>query len=334
MFPLRGRRPVPLLLLACSAFLTACGDGGSLPLEPEAPDARLGPAWGDPTGRWAPAPSSDVPVLVGAGDIADCGREGDSWTAALLDGIEGTVVTFGDNALPNGSFSDYTQCYHPTWGRHYDRTLPSPGNHDYLTPAAAGYFWYFRERAGPPGLGFYSYDLGGWHVVVLNSMLEWGDQAIQRTWLTQDLARSSARCTVAYFHHPRFSSGLHGKQGEGLVMQAVWTILYRFGVEIVLSGHDHHYERFAPQDALGNRDEQYGVRQFVVGVGGNGLRPVAPPTLPNSEYVQDEHHGVIRLDLEEDGYRWEFIATDGTTSWTEDAGEGSCHGPPPVVPAL
>ena len=314
-------RTVPLLALF--TVLVACGDTGSGPLEPEAPSPAV---LGAGHHAWGPGPASGVPVLVGAGDIADCGSPGDEWTADLLDGIDGTVVTLGDNAYPNGSFSDFDLCYDPTWGRHYDRTLPSIGNHEYLTPGAAGYFRYFRKRAGPPALGFYSYDLAGWHVVVLNSMLEYGDQALQRTWLVQDLARHPTLCAVAYFHHPRFSSGLHGDQPQ---MQAVWSILYEFGVDVVLAAHDHNYERWAPQDLLGRRDDAHGIREFVVGTGGGSLRSVTDGR-PNSEVRHAGDFGVLELSLGEGSYRWAFVATDGTSSWVQDEGEDTCHGPPPV----
>lgn len=314
-------RAVPRLVLFTA--IAACGDGVPLSVEPEAPGRAFVGAGHD---AWSPTPASEVPVLVGAGDIADCGSPGDEWTGDLLDGLEGTVITIGDNAYPNGSFRDFIDCYDPSWGRHRDRTLPSLGNHEYLTPAASGYFRYFRERAGPPGLGFYSYDLRGWHVVVLNSTLEYGDQALQRSWPVQDLARHPTACAVAYFHHPRFSSGLHGDQPQ---MQAVWSILYQFGVDVVLAAHDHNYERWAPQDLLGRRDDAHGIRQFVVGTGGGSLRGVTGGR-PNSEFRDADHFGVLELSLGEGSYRWAFLATDGTTSWTQDEGEDTCHAPPPA----
>lgn len=315
-----ARFVAPFLLAVLAT--AACDRGGGGPLAPEQPTPRsagFGPRIA------SPAPASEVPVLVGAGDIADCASPGDDWTADLLDDVEGTVVTMGDNVYPNGSTRDFTECYHPTWGRHLDRSLPSVGNHEYLTPLAAGYFEYFGERAGTPGLGFYSYDLAGWHVVVLNSMLEYVDHAGQRAWLTQDLARNRALCTVAYFHHPRFSSGT--SHGDQLQMAAIWTILYRFGVDVVLAGHDHHYERWAPQDELGRRDERYGIRQFIVGIGGRSLRGYTDGR-PNSEYRYNGSFGVLKLSLEPDGYRWELLATDGATMWTEDSGADTCHGRP------
>lgn len=318
---MRAARLCWLFVLALLA-VTACGDRAVLPLEPEAPDASLRTPW---PGQWMPAPASDIPVLVGAGDIADCVSQGDEWTADLLDGIDGTVVTMGDNAYPDGSRRDFDECYHPTWGRHRARTLPSPGNHEYLTPLAAGYFEYFGERAGTPGLGFYSYDLAGWHVVALNSMLEYVDPAAQRAWLTQDLARNRSLCTVAYFHHPRFSSGT--SHGDQLQMATIWAILYRFGVDVVLAGHDHHYERWAPQDALGGRDETHGIREFIVGTGGRSLRGFTDDRA-NSEVRYNEHFGILKLSLDSDGYRWEFLAADGTSTWTVDSGADACHGRP------
>ena len=148
------------------------------------------------------------PVLVGAGDIAACDSNGDEATAELLDDIAGTVFTAGDNAYEFGTPVEFQNCYDPTWGRHKERTRPAAGNHDFATPGAAGYFAYFGAAAGPPGLGYYSYDHAGWHIVVLESNRQvLLDDAVQQSWLRQDLAANPARCTVAYWHHPRFSSG-------------------------------------------------------------------------------------------------------------------------------
>src|SRR3989441_144524 len=172
-------------------------------------------------------------VLVGAGDIADCDA---SPTAALLDNIPGTVFTAGDNAYPDGSSSDYAQCYDPSWGRHKARTRPSPGNHDHNTSGAAGYFGYFGAQAGPAGLGYYSYDLGAWHIVSLDSNIDMSAGSAQETWLRADLAASTKRCAIAYWHHPRFSSGTN--HGSEPAAQPLWQALYEFGAEVVISGHD------------------------------------------------------------------------------------------------
>src|SRR5437773_3779584 len=256
-------------------------------------------------------------VLVGAGDIADCDA---SATAALLDNIPGTVFTAGDNAYPNGSSADYTQCYDPSWGRHKVRTRPSPGNHDHNTSGAAGYFGYFGAQAGPAGLGYYSYDVGAWHIISLDSNIDMSAGSAQETWLRADLAASTKRCTIAYWHHPRFSSGTsHGSTGS---TQPLWQALYDFGAEIVISGHDHEYERFAPQTADGTADAARGIREFVVGTGGAGLYSLGTP-LPNSEVGNDNSHGVLKLTLSDGSYTWEFIPVAGDSF--RDSGSGTCH---------
>jgi hypothetical protein len=337
---------IAALLLTLS--IAACSDSPSAPPAPEleSPDVDLA--------RWlADLPANPrraaggPPILVGAGDIARCydpenplditppNLTAAESTAQILDRIPGTVMAIGDNAYELGSLSDYLLCYHPTWGRHKARTRPAPGNHEYLTPGAAGYFAYFAPDGAPP-LGYYSYDVGRWHVVVLNSMTQWtacpppktspddgrtcvGDAA-QRLWLIADLARHRNRCTIAYFHHPRFSSARHGSQYE---MQQFWDILYARGVDVVVSGHDHVYERFAPQDPDGNADPARGIRQFVVGTGGAGLYEFST-VLPNSEVRINDTHGVLALALGRGGYAWSFIPVgDGGSS--RDAGVGRCH---------
>ncbi len=214
------------------------------------------------------------PVLVGAGDIASCGSTGDEATANLLDGIEGTVFTLGDNVYNKGASAEFANCYGPTWGRHKARTKPSAGNHDYLTANASGYFNYFGVAAGEPGKGYYSYELDNWHVVVLNSNCSpvggCGKGSSQEQWLRADLAAHQNSCTLAYFHYPLFSSGNHGNMSS---MRPFWEALYEANVDAVLSGHDHSYERFAPQNPSGTAD-LWGIREFVVGTGGGRLLPV------------------------------------------------------------
>ncbi|MFL5760314.1 MAG: metallophosphoesterase family protein, partial [Thermomicrobiales bacterium] len=205
-------------------------------------------------------------VLLAAGDIASCSSSGDEATANLLDGLKGTVATLGDNVYENGSVTDFANCYDPTWGRAKARTKPAPGNHDYNTPGAAGYFAYFGTAAGSPTTGYYSYDLGTWHVIVLNSNISMANGSAQENWLTSDLNAHPADCTLAYWHHPRYSSG--AEHGSDPMSQAMWQDLYDAGAEIVLSGHDHDYERFAPMDASGAADQANGIREFVVGTGG------------------------------------------------------------------
>ena len=269
----------------------------------------------------AQEPSASA-VLVGAGDIADCGSRGDEATAALLDGIAGTVFTAGDNVYDAGTRAEFEECYAPTCGRHKRRTRPAPGNHDYATPNAAPYFAYFGAAAGEPGKGYYSYELGAWHVVVLNSNCdEVGCQAgsPQERWLRADLAAHPARCTLAYWHHPRFSSGDHGSQPQ---MRAVWQALWEAGADVVLAGHDHNYERFAPQTPWGAADPESGIREFVVGTGGSrheGIEELAA----NSEVRNDDTFGVLKLTLHPKSYEWEFIPVAGGTF--TDSGSDTCH---------
>ncbi|MGH7531164.1 MAG: Ig-like domain-containing protein [Gemmatimonadales bacterium] len=258
-------------------------------------------------------------ALVGAGDIASCDASGDERTADLLDEIAGTVFTAGDHAYPDGTVEQFRQCYDPSWGRHKDRTRPAPGNHDYHTFGAAGYYGYFGAAAGAPDQGYYSYDLGGWHVIALNSNLRMNAGSPQEQWLRQDLATNPAPCTLAYWHDPRFSSGLHGSSG---ISQGAWDALYAAGADVIIAAHDHTYERFAPQDPEGRLDLERGIRQFVVGTGGAGLyefRGVAA----NSEVRNNESHGVLRLTLHPDRYEWEFVPVGG--GGFTDAGSASCR---------
>jgi hypothetical protein len=255
-------------------------------------------------------------VFVGAGDIAQCNRNSED-TARLLDTIGGTVFTTGDNAYFHGNRMNFLECYEPTWGRHKGRTRPTPGNHEYESPGAADYFEYFGLNAGLPGLGYYSFDLGSWHAIALNSNIGVQRSSPQGVWLANDLESSSAfRCTVAYWHHPLFSSG---PNGDGAATRDFWRILYDAGVEIVLNGHDHLYERFAPQDPDGRPDPARGIRQFTVGTGGATLYGFTT-TRPNSE-MRISAYGVLKLTLSADAYEWEFVPVAGA----RDSGTGRCH---------
>ena len=263
-------------------------------------------------------PPSSV-VLVGAGDIGDCETTTDEATAVLLDGIAGTVFTAGDNAYPDGTGADFTNCYEPTWGRHKARTRPSPGNHDYHTADAGPYYNYFGPLAGDSGLGYYSYDLGDWHVISLNSEISMSAGSVQEQWLRADLATNTKQCTLAYWHKARFSSGEHGSLDES---KPLWAALQEYNAELVVVGHDHDYERFAPQDSLGVADPARGLRQFVVGTGGTALRSMGTP-IANSEVQNSDTHGVLKLTLQASGYEWQFIPVAGKTF--TDSGSGGCH---------
>jgi hypothetical protein len=258
-------------------------------------------------------------VFVGAGDIADCSSSGDEATAALLDNIAGSVFTLGDNAYSSGTPTEFSSCYDPTWGRHKSRTYPSPGNHDYNTSGAAGYFGYFGAAAGPSGRGYYSLDLGSWHIISLNSEVSMSAGSAQEQWLRADLAASTKQCTLAYWHKPRFSSGTsHGSMVEA---QPLWQALYDHGAEIVMSGHDHEYERFAPQTPTGAPDAVKGIREFVVGTGGRNHDAMGTP-IQNSEVSNDNTFGVLKLTLGSGTYSWQFVPTGGSFT---DSGSGTCH---------
>jgi hypothetical protein len=264
-------------------------------------------------------PSND-PVLVGAGDIASCSSTGDEATANLLDGISGTVFTAGDNVYDSGTTTEFNNCYDPSWGRHKARTRPSPGNHDYNTPGATGYFGYFGALAGPSGVGYFSYDVGTWHVVSLNSEVAHGVGSTQEQWLRADLAASTKPCTIAYWHKPRFTSGAN--HAPDTTMTPIWQALYDFNADVVVAGHNHQYERFAPQDANGNLDTARGLREFVVGTGGRSHYSFAA-TQPNSEVRNSDTYGVIKLTLHANGYDWQFVPEAGKTF--TDTGSNSCH---------
>ena len=312
--------------------------GDTVPLGPVDWSARSGAVTVDPAGR-ATALRAGVdtviaslgelggyaivvvapPVLVGAGDIGVCGSSNDEATAAILDTIPGVVFTAGDNAYQDGTPQEYARCYAPSWGRHRARTRPTPGAHDYHTPGAYPYFAYFGATAGDTGKGYYSYDLGTWHVVAMNSIIRHGAGSPQEQWLRADLAAHSTQCTVAYWAFPRFSSGVHGND---TTMTAIWQALYDGGADVVISGHDHIYERFAPQDPHGTRDATRGIREFVVGTGGGGLTTVVN-VQPNSEVRISGTFGVLKLILQPTSYSWRFIAARGGTA--TDSGSANCH---------
>jgi len=275
----------------------------------------------DRAGRSLPAasPGDTVATLVGAGDIAECNDDGDEATARILDTIAGTVFTAGDNAYRDGSRRNYAECYDPSWGRHRDRTRPAPGNHDYRSSGARPYYEYFGLNAGPAGRGYYSYDVGAWHIVSLNTEIDMAPGSPQEQWLRADLAATTQRCVLAYWHRPRFSSS--SKHGSQQQTAPLFQALSDAGAEVVIGGHDHTYERFAPQAPDGRPDSLGGVRQFVVGTGGAGAYDFGPP-LANSEVRYNATPGVIKFTLFPDRYEWEFIPTSGDF---RDAGSTGCH---------
>jgi len=267
-------------------------------------------------------------ILV-AGDIASCAWKKDSATARLVDALPGIVMTAGDNAYQSGTYRQFRDCYAPTWGRFRDRTRPTPGNHDWVTPGARGYFRYFGDLAGPAGRGYYAFDAGAWRVYALT-----GDCSAvggcrngtpQNTWLKEDLASHPRDCVLAVWHQPRFSSGPHGTSTR---TNALLKVLYGAGAEVVVNGHDHLYEMFAPARPDSTLDPEYGIRQFIAGTGGGPLYSFREPFAPNSRVRSSSAHGVLRLTLEADRYTWEFLPVAGTTF--SDEGAGACHGSPPA----
>lgn len=262
-------------------------------------------------------PPAEPARIVAAGDIARCELTSDDDTAMLLDQLfatgNGVVAALGDAAYDYGSPQEFEECYEPTWGRHRFRTKPAVGNHEYGTDDAAGYYAYFGAAAGKPTEGWYSYAIAGWQVLVLNSNCdEIGGCDVgtpQEQWLREELAAFDGQCTLAYMHHPRFSSGVHGDDNRTVDL---WQALEDYGADLVLAGHDHNYERLAPMHPDGTLAASGGIRSFVVGTGGTYLRPTDSPR-PGSQVLIDDRHGVLVLDLASDSYQWEFLDTAGTT---------------------
>ncbi len=299
----QGRRCVAALAVA--AVVAAAGAAGAAIQTPTGPVrvAAAGDIACDP----------DVPRARG-----ECA---DAETAELLEGAD-AVLMLGDGQYPDGALERYRRGYGRTWGRFLDRTWPVPGNHEYGTRGARGYFAYFGERAGPPGLGFYSVRLGGWRVLAVNSNC-WavggcGPGSPQYRWLIQELAAGQETCVLAFWHHPRFSWGRY--RGYGPVAP-VWEALYQHGAELVLTAHDHNYQRFAQLDAAGRADER-GVRQFVVGTGGRNLYRARRQGEVRPELLRDDRFGVLRLELYPDRYTWEFVTSRGEVL---DRGASRCR---------
>ena len=295
-----------LIVLVC----VACGYCGN--------QSPTGPTTGPPATTPPPVQTPSGPqVFVGAGDIGMCDKNAVA-TAALLDSIDGLVFTLGDNAYFHGTRQEYRDCYDTTWGRHKGRTFPVPGNHEYESPGALPYYEYFGEVAGGGiGQGFYSFDVGAWHAIALNSNIPAEAGSAQAVWLRNELATKRAKCTIAYWHHPLFASGPNGGTSS---MRELWRILYEADADIILSAHEHLYERFAPQDPNGTRDATRGIRQFVVGTGG-ALLSQTVNVHPNSE-LRISGFGVLKLTLFSDRYQWEFVPVTGGAT---DFGAGACH---------
>jgi hypothetical protein len=282
--------------------------------------------------------SSTTPT--GSGSTARCRQKA---TSDLLVGTAlSAVVTLGDSQYQNATLSSFRKSYHPTWGRLLPITFPSAGNHEYKTAGAKGYFDYFNGesystgRAGDRDKGYYSFDVGTWHLIALNSgdhcvPVACGEGSAQERWLRSDLAAHPTACTLAFWHHPRFNSG---HQGNATFMQAIFQDLYDANADVVLGGHAHDYERFGPQNPAGKLDNARGIRQFVVGTGGAFFTALGT-TKPNSEVRNGSTYGVLMLTLHPNSYDWRFVPEPGR-SFT-DSGSGTCHGggigiPPPDTP--
>jgi hypothetical protein len=264
-----------------------------------------------------PARAAQDPVLLAAGDIASCNSVADGATAQLAEDLPGTVAMLGD-----ARYQKSPKCYEDTWGPLRNRIRPTVGNHD--IKQMSWYFQYFGSEAGPAKWGYYSYDLGAWHIVVLNSNCSkvggCGANSAQARWLRQAVGASSARCTLAYWHHPRFSSDRN--YGNDADTSAFWDALYKAGAEVVLNGHAHIYERFAPQSPKAKLDDQTGIRQFTVGTGGASHYPLGTAK-PNSEVRENKTFAILRLTLHDAGYDWQFVPEAGSTF--TDAGTTACH---------
>jgi hypothetical protein len=280
------------------------------------------------------AHSGAAQVLVGAGDIADCSDlSGARATAKLLASLPGTVFVLGDLAYGDGTSTELMRCYDETWGQYKQRTRPAPGNHEYETKDAPvdalGYFQYFNGVAGPAGEGYYSYELGAWHIIVLNSNCSevkggCNTGSPEERWLRSDLAAHPSLCQLAYFHHPLFSSSLPEPDKE---LEPMWMDLYQAGVDLVVNGHAHNYERFAPQDPSGHSDPARGIRELIAGTGGKDHAQFLGVS-PNSEVRNNDSFGVLKLTLYPRRYRWKFIPVSG--AHFTDAGGGSCHAAPGI----
>jgi len=271
------------------------------------------------------APAS-VALLL-AGNIARCDRTNDEATAAILDTMQGTVFALGDNAYPNGTAANFQNCYDPTWGRHKARTYPVVGNREYDSSATAvSYFNYFGPAAGDPTKGYYSFDLGAWHIVVLNSNASFVPTAlgsVQEVWLKADLAATTKRCVLATFHHPRFYSTTSASFSPTNSVKPFWDDLYAAGAELIVNAHMRDYERFAPQTPAGVADPVNGIRQIIAGTGGEGLDQANTLIIPNSEVQISGAYGVLKLTLSDGSYSWQFIRAGG--AGVGDSGSGTCH---------
>lgn len=300
--PLTRRRVVPVLVLTlmCLALLATPRLGAERPYRAPEPLPSLSPG---------------ANVLLAVGDVGTCSDTNDEAVAQLAAQLPGSIALLGDVVYPDGGLADYKQCFDPAWHLLLPRIHPAQGNHDFEAADASGYYDYFGAAAGPPGEGWYSYDVGSWHVIVLNSDCQrvggCGDGSPQLTWLQADLSAHPAVCTLAYWHHPRYSSGQHGNDPR---TEALWQALASAGADVVLSGHDHDYERLAPVN---------GIRSFVVGTGGHSLIPFSGKPDKQTELRTDDSYGLLALQLDPGSFRWQFVPIPGDE--LDDRGQAACH---------
>ena len=307
---------LPMLFVVCSL---ACSNG-------EKKGGVLNPLSPSPSTPPAPSVSSDSAIFVGAGDIAQC--SGPSGTAATTSLVEqyaqsGLVFTTGDNVYPYGSIELYKECFDKYWGRFKPRIRPTPGNHDLGADLRGepGYFDYFGAVAGPAGLGYYSFEYGSWVAFALNSETSMRQGSPQWTWLEAELERyRGIKCQIAYWHRPLFTSGF--VSGPSPDTRPLWNLLYQYKVELILNGHEHLYERFAPQSPSGIADP-LGIRQFTVGTGGMTLYPFRGGS-PNIQR-QFSIHGILVLTLAEDRYDWQFVSINNSVLDDSAGQENLCN---------
>jgi hypothetical protein len=318
-----GSRRGPPVLLVVAALLSVAAAAVLSFVDLRRPE--VGPEVGvgtSPPPTWEGSSTQKTRVMA-VGDIGDCNTDADDGLAQAMAERDGMILALGDIVYPDGTLESFQECFAPSWGAMVPRIRPVPGNHDYGTGDASGYFEFFGPAAGDPSRGYYSFDLGSWHLIALNSACDQPTIGCtagspQLEWLVQDLSASDAACTLAYWHVPRFSSGEHG--GDASV-QAFWDALDGFGAEIVLSGHDHNYERLAPMNPGGDRDDNDGIRQFVVGTGGSELRGLGE-IHPNNERWATGYTGFLEMILDEGRYQWRFVSAAGEVL---DEGSDTCH---------
>ena len=318
----RAPAPSPTLVPPIPTETAAATSTPSRSATPQSTPTAAPTSTFSPTPSPSPTPTPAEVILVGAGDIAVCGNYGAEATARLLERFpDAAIFTAGDNSNQLALPEQYRDCFDPTWGRFKKRIHPAPGNHDYLNPDA--YHAYFGAAAGAPGQGYYSYELGAWHIIAVNSNCDLVDGcwagSPQEIWLRADLAAHPAQCTLAYWHAPLFSSGYHGPYDA---MRPIWQALSEAGAEVVVNGHDHQYERFAPQNPNGQLDEANGIRQFIAGTGGADKR-YPPNWSANSQKIIAGVYGVLKFTLKSGSYDWEFIPEEGQDQ--TDSGSQNCH---------